>query len=115
MNRQNWLLIIAVVLMTALPLWLVAPPGDGETVFEGADSKAQQLITEISPNYQPWFAPILEPASSEIASLLFTLQAAIGAGFIGYWLGVSVTREKLRRENKDQVTPTTEEKERRAD
>ncbi|HMW19367.1 MAG TPA: energy-coupling factor ABC transporter substrate-binding protein, partial [Accumulibacter sp.] len=30
--------------------------------------------------------------------LLFALQAALGAGFIGYYLGVSVTREKLRRE-----------------
>lgn len=115
MNRQNWLLIVAVVLITALPLWLVAPPGEGETVFLGADSKAQQVITEISPNYQPWFAPILEPASSEIASLLFALQAAIGAGFIGYWLGVSATREKYRRENKGPSAPTPEEKERRAD
>lgn len=115
MNRQNWLLIVAVVLIAALPLWLVAKPGQGETAFQGADAKAQQLITEISPNYQPWFAPILEPASGEIASLLFALQAAIGAGFIGYWLGVSVTREKYRRENQDPSAPTAEEKERRAD
>ena len=46
-----------------------------------------------------------EPASGEIAALLFALQAAIGAGFIGYWLGSVVTRERLRQAaeaNKDQ-------------
>ena len=30
--------------------------------------------------------------------MLFALQAALGAGFIGYYLGVSRTREKMRRE-----------------
>ena len=35
-----------------------------------------------------------DPASGEIASLLFALQGAIGVGFLGYYLGVSVTREK---------------------
>jgi cobalt/nickel transport protein len=34
--------------------------------------------------------------SGEIESLLFALQAAIGAGIIGYWLGAAVTREKMR-------------------
>ena len=30
--------------------------------------------------------------------MLFALQAALGAGFIGYYIGVGVTREKMRRE-----------------
>ena len=47
--------------------------------------------------------PIIEPASGEIASLLFALQAALGAGVIGYYLGVSVTREKFRRETEKQT------------
>ena len=103
MNRyQNWLLLIAVVLLAALPLWLVEKPAadaDGKSaeIFAGADNKAKDLIGEIAPAYQPWFKPILEPASGEISSLLFALQAALGAGFIGYYLGVSVTREKIRR------------------
>ena len=114
MKRQNWLLILAVVLLTALPLWLVPQQGIGaptgpdaqpREAFGGADEQAQQLIGQIAPNYQPWFAPLLEPASGEIAALLFALQAAIGAGFIGYWLGSVVTRERLRQAaeaNKDQ-------------
>lgn len=101
-RHQNLTLLLAVVLLAVLPLWLVqkpAPDADGKSVeiFAGADNKAKDLIGEIAPNYRPWFEPILEPASGEIASLLFALQAALGAGFIGYYLGVSVTREKMRR------------------
>ncbi|EXI69171.1 MAG: Energy-coupling factor transporter probable substrate-capture protein CbiN [Candidatus Accumulibacter adjunctus] len=102
MKRTNWLLIAAVLLLTALPLWLVprpaaGPDGQPSEIFAGADSVAQKAIEEIAPGYQPWFAPLLEPASGEIASLLFALQAAVGAGIIGYWLGASVTRDKMRR------------------
>jgi cobalt/nickel transport protein len=105
-RHQNLLLLIAVVLLAILPLWLVqkpeaGPDGKPAEIFAGADNKARDLIGEIAPHYQPWFQPLLEPASDEIASLLFALQAAIGAGFIGYYLGVSVTREKMKREQKE--------------
>lgn len=112
---QNLLLLIAVALLAALPLWLVqkpAPGPDGKPVeiFSGADNKAKDLIGKIAPRYKPWFEPLLEPASGEIASLLFALQAALGAGFIGYYLGVSATREKMRHETEKRL-----EKQRRAD
>ena len=102
-RHQNLLLLIAVVLLAALPLWLVktpAPDVDGRpvAVFAGADDQAKDLIGTIAPDYQQWFEPLIEPASGEIASLLFALQAALGAGFIGYYLGVSVTRERMARE-----------------
>lgn len=102
-RHQNLILLLAVVVLCALPLWLVnrpAPGADGQPVaiFAGADDQARELIGQIAPDYVPWFASLIEPASGEIASLLFALQAALGAGFIGYYLGVSVTREKLRRE-----------------
>lgn len=103
MKRQNALIVAAVVLLTALPLWLVQKPAAGPDgspgeIFGGSDGKAQQAIGEIAPDYQPWFSPLLEPASGEIASLLFALQAALGAGVIGYWLGASVTRERMRKD-----------------
>ncbi|ACV35348.1 energy-coupling factor ABC transporter substrate-binding protein [Accumulibacter sp.] len=102
-RHQNLLLLVAVVLLTALPLCQVQRPeagADGKPIeiFTGADDKAMALIGQIAPSYQPWFEPLMEPASGEVASLLFALQAALGAGFIGYYLGVSVTREKMRRE-----------------
>ena len=102
-RHQNLILLIAVVLLAVFPLWLVqkpAPDADGKEIeiFAGADDQAKDLIGEIAPDYQQWFEPLIEPASGEIASLLFALQAALGAGFIGYYLGVSVGREKTRRE-----------------
>lgn len=92
---KNLPLILGIIIMTALPFWL-APKSD--EAFQGADNRAQQAIQTLAPQYQPWFTPVLEPASNEIASLLFALQAAIGAGVIGYWLGVSVTRQKMKKD-----------------
>ena len=97
MKRTFWIFPV-IFLCVALPLWLVPPPPEGEEAFSGADGKAESAITDIAPNYTPWFSPLLEPAGGEVESLLFALQAALGAGVIGYWLGVSVTREKQRRE-----------------
>jgi cobalt/nickel transport protein len=96
MKTRSWLLWAAIVLLTVLPLCLISAP-PGADLFGGADDRAQQAIGTIAPHYQPWFAPVFEPASSEIASLLFALQAAIGAGVIGYWLGLSVARERARK------------------
>ena len=102
-RTQNILLILGVVVLALIPLWIVEKPAagpDGEAVaiFGGADDQAKNLIGEIRPDYVPWFEPLIEPASGEIASMLFALQAALGAGFIGYYVGAGVTREKMRRE-----------------
>lgn len=102
MKKQTWLIVGAVVLLTALPLWLVPKPASGPDgqvgeAFGGTDNQAQAAIGQIAPHFQRWFEPLLEPASDQVESLLFALQAAIGAGIIGYWLGASVTREKLRK------------------
>lgn len=100
---QNILMMIAVILLVAVPLRMVkkpAPGTDGKEaeIFRGADDQAKDVITKIAPGYQPWFKPLLEPPSGEIGSLLFALQAALGAGFIGYYLGVSTTKTRMRRE-----------------
>ncbi|MGW8389622.1 energy-coupling factor ABC transporter substrate-binding protein [Pseudoduganella sp. HUAS MS19] len=102
MKASTALLWGTIVLLTVLPLWLAAvPPAEpgaaAQEAFAGADARAQQAISTIAPAYQPWFAPPFEPPSGEIASLLFALQAAAGAGVIGFWLGMSVARERERR------------------
>jgi len=103
MKTRTWMIWSAIVLLTVLPLWFAsAPPAEpgaeAPAMFGGADERAQQAIGTVAPHYEPWFEPLFEPASGEIASLLFALQAALGAGVIGYWLGTSVTRERARRE-----------------
>lgn len=80
--QKNLILILIVVLIAAVPLWLCR---DAE--FGGADGLAEELIVETHPDYEPWFSPIFEPASGEVESLLFALQAALGAGVIGFVLG----------------------------
>ncbi|ABK98861.1 energy-coupling factor ABC transporter substrate-binding protein [Pelobacter propionicus] len=99
---QNLILLALVALLVAVPLWMVkrpAPGPDGAEVeiFAGADGQARDLVGTIAPSYKPRVNPLMEPASGEIESMLFALQAALGAGFIGYWLGSSATRTKLRR------------------
>jgi len=98
MKPRTWLICAAVLLLTVLPLWFAIDPAPQ---FAGADERALQAIGSLAPGYQPWFAPVFEPASGEIASLLFALQAALGAGVIGSWLGMSVARDLAAR-----ATPT---------
>lgn len=101
---QNLLMMVAVLFLVAAPLWMVHKPAPGpdgkETeIFRGADDQAKDVIGSLAPGYKPWFTPLLEPPSGEIGSLLFALQAALGAGFIGYYLGMSVTRSRVRQES----------------
>jgi cobalt/nickel transport protein len=79
---NNWLLVFGVVGLAIAPLLLVK-----EGKFGGADDEAKAAIQEISPHYQPWFTPLFEPASGEIQSLLFSVQAGLGAGVMGYVIG----------------------------
>ena len=86
MTRQNLLLLLGVVVLAAIPL-LIHRPEAGEELFAGADGQAEELISEIRPDFEPWFSAIWEPPSGEIESLLFSLQAAIGAGLVCYCIG----------------------------
>lgn len=84
-----------IIFLTLAAALAVAPffikPG---AEFAGADDLAGQAITELRPEYKPWITSLWEPPSSEVATLLFSLQAALGAGFIGYYLGSRRKREK---------------------
>lgn len=77
------LLLVCVILVVGS--YLVGSSSGGE--FGGADDQIQDTIVEVDSGYEPWFESFWEPPSGEIESLLFALQAAIGAGFIGYYVG----------------------------
>ncbi len=103
---QNIALILAVIVLALIPLFTVQRPESGPDgkkveIFAGADGQAEELIKKIVPDYKPWFEPFFEPPSGEIESLLFALQAALGAGFIGYYLGCAATRARLQKEQND--------------
>ncbi|MBT0158376.1 energy-coupling factor ABC transporter substrate-binding protein [Candidatus Bathyarchaeota archaeon A05DMB-2] len=81
MNTKHYIIIIAVVIaIFAIPL-IIFP----NAPYGGADSAAEEAIS--GRGYTPWFTPLWEPPSGEIESLLFALQAAIGAMIIGYFVG----------------------------
>ncbi|MEV3988680.1 energy-coupling factor ABC transporter substrate-binding protein [Streptomyces sp. NPDC049837] len=85
--RINTLLLLVVVALAVLPLALGM--GDHkEEPFTGADAQAETAITELKPDYEPWFSPLYEPPSGEVESALFALQAAIGAGVLAYYFGL---------------------------
>ncbi|NJO83956.1 MAG: energy-coupling factor ABC transporter substrate-binding protein [Blastochloris sp.] len=77
------LLLGIVVVLAIIPLLIVR-----DSEFGGADGQAEEAILEIAPDYEPWFAPLIEPPGGETESLLFALQAALGAGLIGYFFGL---------------------------
>lgn len=77
--------IILLLAVAALMVGALLINQNGE--YGGSDGEAETVITEINPNYEPWFDSLLEPKSGEIESLLFTLQGSLGVGIITYILG----------------------------
>ncbi len=90
----NWLIVLAVIALAVLPLVFIK----GE--YGGADGEAAAAIDEMQPDYEPWFSPVFEPPSGEIENLLFVSQAAIGAGVIGYVIGLYRGRTERRQSDK---------------
>lgn len=82
----NLVLIAVVVGLMLGPLFMAK-----NAEFSGADIRARDAISEIKPGFKPgfkpWFNPIWAPPSGEVETFFFALQAAMGAGFIGYFFG----------------------------
>ena len=99
--KTSTLIIIAVVCIVLFiaPLIMFNGHGEDDGYFGGADDAAGEAIEETG--FKPWASSIWEPPSGEIESLLFALQAAIGAIIIGYffwillWLLERTKRRKL--------------------
>ena len=86
MERSTLIILAAVcILLFIAPLVMYSGLGEDEGYFGGSDDAASEQIE--ASNYEPWFSSIWEPPSGEIESLLFALQAAIGAIIIGYFFG----------------------------
>ena len=64
----NMFIVFVVILLAVVPFILKS-----DAAFEGADGQAEEVISRIAPNYQPWFKNFFEPPSAEVESLLFAL------------------------------------------
>ncbi len=81
-------LAVAALIIVFAAVFLVqdaALRASGEEAWGGADGEAAELIE--ASGYEPWVEPFWAPPSGEVESLLFALQAAIGAVIIGYVFG----------------------------
>lgn len=86
--KKNVILLIIFFMVAFVPLFIKSG-----AEFGGADGIAMDIVTQIQPSYTPMFEPLFEPASGEVESLLFALQAALGAGIIGFGLGRITKKE----------------------
>jgi cobalt/nickel transport protein len=81
-KRSMWLVLAALAIITA-PFLMPGLRGE----FKGADNRGSDAINEVRPGYKPWFEPLWKPPSAEVETGLLALQAAIGAGLVGYVIG----------------------------
>ena len=87
MDSKNIVLLILVAILIIAPLVIYSGHGEDDGYFGGADDAGGEAIEENNPDYEVWASSPWEPPSGEIESLLFALQAAIGAIIIGYIFG----------------------------
>jgi cobalt/nickel transport protein len=95
-KQYNWLIAIVVLILAFFPIFFIK----GE--YQGADDRAEAAIKSSNANYHPWFEPILKPASGEIENFLFATQAGLGAGTIGYIIGLYKGRSQAQKPQSQQ-------------
>ena len=97
MKKTTWITILILLLLCAVilvfPLMSIR-----DSEFGGADGAAEEAIAQIDPDYEPWAESLIELPGGETESLLFCLQAALGALVIGFGFGYLVARKKYRAE-----------------
>ncbi|MBS3736958.1 MAG: energy-coupling factor ABC transporter substrate-binding protein [Candidatus Bipolaricaulota bacterium] len=79
---RNILVLSLIIILVVAPFFV-----NQNASFGGADGEAEGIIKGLAPKYKPWFGSFWTPPSGEIESLLFSLQAAVGALIIGYYIG----------------------------
>ncbi|AMS06420.1 MAG: energy-coupling factor ABC transporter substrate-binding protein [Acidipropionibacterium acidipropionici] len=85
------LVILVAIFVVSLVLGGQKPAEEGEG-FAGTDDAAAQAAE--AAGAKQWIKPIFEPNSGEVESGLFALQAALGAGIVGFALGRMSGRKK---------------------
>ncbi|MBD2818596.1 energy-coupling factor ABC transporter substrate-binding protein [Streptomyces parvulus] len=83
-TKINALLLLAVAALAVLPL--VLGLGDHKEEPFAGPTRRERTITEIEPDYEPWFSPLYEPPSGGRVGAV-RAPAAIGAGVLAYYFG----------------------------
>ncbi len=91
-SKQFLIGIILVLLCVIIAVTGLAMNKGAE--FGGSDGEAEEMISVVDPDYEPWAESLIELPSGEVESLLFALQAAIGSGVIFFCFGYLAARKK---------------------
>lgn len=92
-SRSSWLLLLGIVLMIVAPL-----VAHSRSLFTGTDTRGTAAISTVDPGYKQWVRNLWTPPKGEVESFLFALQAALGAGIVGYVVG---TKRRIKTEPAD--------------
>ncbi|MDX2099939.1 MAG: energy-coupling factor ABC transporter substrate-binding protein [Leptolyngbyaceae cyanobacterium bins.59] len=92
---SSWGFVVGAIILSLGPLLVLQGQEFGATDAQNTDA-----IQEIQPNYQPWFKPVIQDSGPEVQTFLFAVQSGIGAGVLGYILGLYKGRSE-RSEQKD--------------
>ncbi|MGB7787995.1 energy-coupling factor ABC transporter substrate-binding protein [Methanoregula sp.] len=84
-------IIFAVVVIVFAAVFLIqnahiqANAKPGQETWQGSDDMGSAAIE--ATGYTPWIQPLWTPPSTEVESLLFSIQSGLGALVIGYFFG----------------------------
>jgi len=82
------ILLLLCVIIAVVPLLTL------HADFGGADSAAENTVSEVDPGYKPWAKNLVTLPGSETESLLFCLQAALGSGVLCFGFGWLAAKKK---------------------
>jgi cobalt/nickel transport protein len=89
MTKINIILLMVAIILTAIPFAITKNKDIKET-----DKKVEVVIKEKNKENVSWFESLLKMPPKEVKNLLFTLEVAIGIGFICFYIGFTIGKKK---------------------
>ncbi len=90
-GKWIFILVLLVAAVAVIPWFL------SDFDIPGSDDAAGKAVAAIDPDYKPWAKNIIEFSGKNTETLLFCLQAGIGAGILGTGFGYLILRKKNRK------------------
>lgn len=90
--------LLAAAVVIAVGSLLYGFSRDAGAEFGGADGQAEEVITGIQSDYEPWFSPLVGELPGEVESGLFAIQAGLGGIILGGAIGWYAGRHRGRKE-----------------